>query len=335
MNVRGKHGEFREDKTKPRNDYNKSFGIIMDWCESSFGQLYDHFNDISTIQQLLINLRWIFITHLHGDHHIGTLKMLSEREKAIKQWFSEEEIISKHDELKIYLIIPNILNDWIVRGIEHLEHKDLIEIIFLNELNPEPTKHFDIFRVADEGWITRKYIKWDPLPIEEWHKRIKAMEKNQTDKIKAFYYMLKKDMKIKRIYSVEAFHCYEAYGWMIESEDWKVFYSGDTKPNQNYINYGSNTTLLIHEATFDDTLRKEAAQKYHSTTSQALSVGKKMSAWRTWLTHFSFRYTKIPEITEDHFHNKAMCANDHMQLRLSDFEWAYKSLDIFRKMFSN
>ena len=122
---------------------------------------------------------------------------------------------------------------------------------------------------------------------------------------------------------------------MVESDDWKVFYSGDTKPNQNYLNYGSETTLLIHEATFDDTLHKEAARKYHSTTSEAIEVGKNLRAWRTWLTHFSFRYNKIPEITENHFSNKVMCANDHMRLRLSDFEWSFKSLDIFRKMITN
>ena len=208
MNVRGKFGEFKEDWTKPRDDFVKSYGIIMDWWESSFGQIYDHFNDIKTIQQLLKNLKWVFITHLHGDHHIGTLKLLSERDKAICEMLSSEEITKNKENLKIYLVIPNVLNDWMVNGIEHLKHKDLIEIIYLNELNPEPTKHYDIFRVYDEKWTSRKYIKWDPLPAKECHKRILKMEKNHSDKIKSFYSMLNTEMNIKRIYSVEAFHCY-------------------------------------------------------------------------------------------------------------------------------
>lgn len=93
---------------------------------------------------------------------------------------------------------------------------------------------------------------------------------------------------------------------MVESKDWNVFYSGDTKPNLNHIKYGNGTTLLIHEATFEDALKDEAEKKLHSTVGQAIHSSIKMSAWRTCLTHYSPRYSKLPPITDAHFSNKVM-----------------------------
>jgi len=47
---------------------------------------------------------------------------------------------------------------------------------------------------------------------------------------------------------------------MIESEEWKILYSGDTAPNRNIVNHGFKSTLLIHEATMEDGLEKNAEE---------------------------------------------------------------------------
>lgn len=49
----------------------------------------------------------------------------------------------------------------------------------------------------------------------------------------------------------------------------------------------------MHEATFDDDLKRDAKAKKHSTTSEAIGVGVAMRARRVILTHFSQRYTNI------------------------------------------
>jgi ribonuclease BN (tRNA processing enzyme) len=41
----------------------------------------------------------------------------------------------------------------------------------------------------------------------------------------------------------------------------------------NLINYAQNCKLLIHEATLEDKMIKEAEMKKHSTSSQAIDVG--------------------------------------------------------------
>lgn len=57
---------------------------------------------------------------------------------------------------------------------------------------------------------------------------------------------------------------------------------------------GRNSTVLLHEATFDDVMRSDARAKKHSTTSEAIGVGLAMRARRILLTHFSQRYQKLP-----------------------------------------
>ena len=94
-------------------------------------------------------------------------------------------------------------------------------------------------------------------------------------------------------------HRIEAYGFVISHHSgWKLVYSGDTRPCPELIRAGYNATVLIHEATFDDILSEMAAKKFHSTLSEALAVASAMEVWKVVLTHFSQRYSKIPENTK-------------------------------------
>lgn len=51
-------------------------------------------------------------------------------------------------------------------------------------------------------------------------------------------------------------------------------YSGDTMPSENLVRAGREATLLIHEATLEDDKPEVAAEKGHSTFSQAINIGK-------------------------------------------------------------
>ena len=74
----------------------------------------------------------------------------------------------------------------------------------------------------------------------------------------------------------------------------KLVYSGDTRPCPRLIEIGADATILIHEATFEDTKQEEAVMKRHSTMSEAYQVGVEMKAFRTIFTHFSQRYPGVP-----------------------------------------
>jgi ribonuclease Z len=145
-----------------------------------------------------------------------------------------------------------------------------------------------------------------------------------------------RSMGLRKVIAVEVDHCPQSYACLLLSENGdKIVYSGDTLPCQNLINYAANCKVLIHEATFEDGLEQDALFKKHTTTGQAIEVGRKVKAWRTILTHFSPRYQKIAEISQKHLDNKCLVAFDHMRIRLSHLEWAYHITELYSKLLSN
>ena len=71
----------------------------------------------------------------------------------------------------------------------------------------------------------------------------------------------------------------------------KIVYSGDTKPFEEFVEFAFGADLLIHEATFDDSLADKAELDWHSTPGQAALQAKKAKVKKLALTHISARYT--------------------------------------------
>ena len=68
-------------------------------------------------------------------------------------------------------------------------------------------------------------------------------------------------------------HCKHAFGFVMTTQGGKKFvFSGDTQKCGNLIRAASGAMLLVHEATFEDHLRKDADYKKHSTISDAVDV---------------------------------------------------------------
>ena len=90
-------------------------------------------------------------------------------------------------------------------------------------------------------------------------------------------------------------HCYDAQAVSLTfPTGFKFSYSGDCRPSKAFAEIGRDSTVLLHEATFDDELQGDAEAKKHSTMSEAIGVGLAMRAKRVILTHFSQRYQKFP-----------------------------------------
>lgn len=104
----------------------------------------------------------------------------------------------------------------------------------------------------------------------------------------------------------------------------KLTYSGDTVPCDSLVELGQNSTMLIHEATFENLLLANAQNTKHSTIAQAIEQSAKMNAKYTILTHFSQRYILLPWIDGELGANVGI-AFDNMELveedlsKLSDF----------------
>ncbi len=56
--------------------FTKQGCLLMDSAEGSYGQLWDHFGTKQRVDEVLLKTRVVFITHIHGDHQLGILKMM-------------------------------------------------------------------------------------------------------------------------------------------------------------------------------------------------------------------------------------------------------------------
>ena len=112
----------------------------------------------------------------------------------------------------------------------------------------------------------------------------------------------------------------------------KISFSGDTRPCNNFFNYTMNSTLFIHEGTFDNEMIKDAKEKMHSTISEAINLGKENGSKYIAITHFSPRYIKTYPYKKEFDDEKVLIAHDYCSFKLNDLEFAYKYLKYFDKV---
>jgi ribonuclease Z len=78
--------------------------IMLDCGEGSFGQIYRYYGE-DRYKTILRNLKSIFTSHMHADHHIGLITFLKERERFFGNDVQPVQLFSGE-------IIYKFLNDW-------------------------------------------------------------------------------------------------------------------------------------------------------------------------------------------------------------------------------
>lgn len=150
---------------------------------------------------------------------------------------------------------------------------------------------------------------------------------------------MREALGLTRFESVRVDHCAHAYALCMEGGGageaaWKVVFSADTRPCDALVEVAKGATLLIHEATFDDSLLDEAVAKRHSTIGEAVEVGARAGAFLTMLTHFSQRYPKVPVIDREGMQGNVGVAYDMMSLNLADLPRAPRLVPALGLMFA-
>lgn len=83
-------------------DYIKNNSMMFDCGEGSYYQLFNHYGP-EKIDEIVLSLRIIFISHIHSDHNLGILDLISERNRLLKKH-------NRND--KLFLIIPFNVLPW-------------------------------------------------------------------------------------------------------------------------------------------------------------------------------------------------------------------------------
>ena len=221
----------------------------------------------------------IFISHLHGDHYLGimglisTLNLLGRKTPLYIHAFEPlERVIQLQIEVTGLILSYKIIFCPLDNTSQNLIFEDKAIAIY-----SFPLKH----RIACCGFlfksktaqpnIKKEFIAQHQIPTM-WFKRIKEGE----DYIAA-------DGKVYRNADIT----------IPPPKPVSYAYCSDTIYDKRITEYIKNVTLLYHEASFADDMLQLAKEKFHSTASQAARIAKESNVHKLLIGHFSARYKEL------------------------------------------
>ncbi|WVQ93116.1 hypothetical protein IAU59_000180 [Kwoniella sp. CBS 9459] len=271
-------------------------GILLDAGEGTLGQMRRRFGQ-DGLRSLFEDLRMVFISHMHADHHLGLTAVLEERFKhgvTSPLFVIAPSNIALHMQESAswqYPATQEALENIIFINIDRLGYK-VEKSGYTRSISPGRDGNMGVNAWEEElhELGERGARRWPYSYIYGFGPKTSADQSRDLER-------LSKDLDVASIWAPAVPHRGRAYGLALEhSSGWKVVYSGDTKPANILVEAGRDATLLIHEATLEDDKPDVAAQKGHSTFTQAIDVGKEMNARHILLNHFSQRYPKLPKL---------------------------------------
>jgi len=227
----------------------------------------------------------IFISHLHGDHYLGLVGLLSSmhlngRIKPLKLFGPPElkEIIDlqlKYSETELQYHLDFIFT-----------HTDKAEVILDNQditVESIPLEH----RIACTGFLFRQ------------KKRLRKLMKEKIERLNIpveFYSAIKKGED----YVSADGKLYKNADITISPDEPKTYaYCSDTLYSESYFAQISNADLLYHESTFLNNMLERAQSTLHTTALQAGEVALKTNAKKLLIGHFSARYKTLNELLDE------------------------------------
>ena len=259
---------------------------LLDCGENTLGQLRRVYNP-DELAEVLRDLKMIWISHLHADHHLGIVSVIKAWHCAVHGniFISLDEhhanianqpvdpLASLREAKRLFVASDIAMNQWLAEyaRIEDYGYDKLITL--------------DVKRKGI-GKSRKTYLSWGDLDM--------SFRGRDSEIIRAIRVATGLDL----LEAANVDHCHGAKAVSLTfPTGFKFSFSGDCRPSQEFIRIGKGSTVLVHEATFDDELQGDAVAKKHSTISEAIGVGMAMGAKRILLTHFSQRYQKIPTMS--------------------------------------
>lgn len=263
---------------------------LLDCGENTIGQLKRVFGP-EQLREVLRNLRMIWISHLHADHHLGTVSV-------IKAWYEEnypegtdptalpESDMKKIlEEKRLVVASEEMMVSWLEEyaGIENYGFDKIVPLAAYSKT--------DGSQISTQ--FTYRHCRADGTSADG-DKSPKMTTMRFTDPNHPLTAPLQAATGLSDLLTTRVKHCKGAMAVsMVFPTGFKVSYSGDCRPSAKFAEIGRGSTVLIHEATFQDDMGGQARAKRHSTSAEALEVGRRMQARSILLTHFSQRYQKI------------------------------------------
>ncbi len=227
----------------------------------------------------------IFISHLHGDHYLGLVGLLSSM-----------HLNGRKKELKLFgpghlLEIINLQLKYSETTLQYpveftITNADRAEVIVDNEDVTVETIPLD-HRIACTGFLFRE------------KKRQRKLLKDKLEELQIpvqYYTALKKG----KDYIADDGTVYKNDTLTLDSEQPKAYaYCSDTIFNPKYFQQINNVNLLYHEATFLNNMLDRANETFHTTALQAAQIAEQTQAKKLLIGHFSARYKNLDELLDE------------------------------------
>jgi ribonuclease Z len=221
----------------------------------------------------------IFISHLHGDHYLGLMGLLSTmhlmgRNKPLNLYGPRglAEIIT------LQLRYSETIFNYDLKFIEvdasrsQVIHED--ELICVHSI---PLNH----RIPCSGFLfeektKNRRIRREMLPDDMSVRNIIRLKKGED------------------IYAEDGTLLYKNKDMTLPPrQSFRYAYCSDTKYDESIIPIIKGVDMLYHEATFLEEHLDRATSTYHSTAKEAATIAQKANVGKLLLGHFSARYKEL------------------------------------------
>ena len=227
----------------------------------------------------------IFISHLHGDHYLGLVGLLSsynlaKRKKPLTIFGPQglDEIITTNfrwSNTKLSYPLTFVQTD--PNGFQVIFEDPKFKVSSFPLKHRLPTTGFLIEEKAGFRNLIKEKLQKNPISLEAIHS------------IRSGVDFKEKDGKIVRV-SEYAFPLHPLR---------KYAFCSDTIFDPSLAKYLTGVNLLYHESTFMNADGPRAAETFHSTAAQAAEIASISGAKRLLLGHFSSRYKELDQMLSE------------------------------------
>ena len=220
----------------------------------------------------------IFISHLHGDHYLGLIGLLSSmsllgRKNELQIYCPEElkeiiEVQCTHSETYLKFNIVYHFHKYVDNEI--IFEDDKVEVRSIVLKHRIPCSGF-VFKEKPFVHIKNEKMEEHKIPFEQV-----AAIKQGADFTTDSGEVIPNSKLVKSTAKPRSYA-----------------YCSDTRYEERIIEFIKGATLLYHEATFMHDRLERAKETFHTTTIQAGTIAKKAAVKQLMIGHYSARYKKL------------------------------------------
>lgn len=224
----------------------------------------------------------IFISHLHGDHYLGLMGLLSTM-----------HLMGRKTPLNLYG--PKGLSDIITL---QLKYSDTVFNYEVNYKVIDTEKH----QLIHEDNQVEVYS----IPLDHRIACSGFLFKEKTKKHRIVKEAIPENLEVSKIQTLKNGEDVLNEDGAVEMDhrhytkpprrSFSYAFCSDTKYNESIIPIIKGVDMLYHESTFLDEHMDRASNTYHSTAKEAATIAKKAEVGKLLLGHFSVRYKSLEPI---------------------------------------